>query len=95
MPLGKEAAMNDGILKQTVKTHPFLRDMTPEQQQFISDSARVATFDPAQVIFQEGAPANECFFIHQGKVALEAEEPSSGKVVVQTLAPRKCSGGPG
>lgn len=84
--------MNEALLKHTVETHPFLRDMTPEHQQFISDSAHVASFEPGQIIFREGEPANECFIIQQGKVALEAYQSSNNNVVVQTLGPQEVFG---
>lgn len=84
--------MNDDVLKQMVKTHPLLRDMAPEHQQFISETAHEVSFDVDQVIFTEGEPANECFLIQQGKVALEAHEPSNGNIVLQVLGPEEVFG---
>lgn len=84
--------MNDSFLKHMVKTHPLLRDMTPEHQQFISETAHEVSFEADQIIFQEGAPANECFLIQQGKVVLEAHQPSNGNIALQTLGPEEVFG---
>jgi CRP-like cAMP-binding protein len=88
----KEAPMNNADLKEMVKAHPFLHDMKPEHQEFISETAHLVRFEPQQIIFHEGEPANEFFLIREGKLALEAHEPGNGSALVQVLGPEDVLG---
>lgn len=84
--------MNDAALKEMVKAHPFLHDIKPEHQELISDTAHLVHFEPQQIIFHEGEPANEFFLIQEGKLALEAHEPADGTALVQILGPEDVLG---
>ena len=44
-------------------------------------------FEPGQLIFQQGSPANRFYLILEGKVMLEAELKEQGVIPVQTLGP--------
>ena len=60
-------------LYDLIAQQPFFMGLPPHQLQLLTDSALQMSFDPGQVILQEGSPANRFFLILEGKVALEAE----------------------
>lgn len=59
--------------------------MKPEHLKILSESASEARFEPGQVLFRQGEPADQFYLIECGKVVLEAHEPANGTVLVQTL----------
>jgi len=76
--------MNDS-LKAILRAQPFFQGMKPEHLDIIADSATETTFEPDQVLFHEGEPANKLYLIETGRIALEAHEPANGTALVQTL----------
>jgi CRP/FNR family transcriptional regulator, cyclic AMP receptor protein len=42
-------------------------------------------FNPGQVLFHEGDPANQFYLIESGRIALEAHEPADGTVLIETV----------
>ena len=68
-----------------INTHPFFHGMKPEHLEVLAEGARAAEFKTGDLLFQQGAPANELYLIENGRVALEAHEPADGTVLVQTL----------
>jgi CRP-like cAMP-binding protein len=72
-------------LHEMIKGHPFVLGMHPAHQQVLVDCARIATFEPGTILFNEGEPANEFFLMHRGRVALEIHEPPDGVALVATI----------
>ena len=63
--------MNDVYL-QKISEHPFLKGLSPEHLKRVSDLAMSVQFQPGQMIFKTGDPANRFYLIQSGKVALRA-----------------------
>ena len=72
-------------LKENITAHPFFRNMKPEHLDILSAGATAATFEPDQILFREGQPANQIYLIGKGRIALEAHEPADGTALVEHL----------
>ncbi|HSZ28202.1 MAG TPA: cyclic nucleotide-binding domain-containing protein [Pseudonocardiaceae bacterium] len=64
---------------------PLLSGMSPTQVALLTTNARDVSFASGDRLFEEGQPANGCWLILRGCVALEITVPGRGQVVVQTL----------
>ncbi len=67
--------------------HPFLKGLSLHQHRILLDCAMVTHFDPEEVIFREGDPANRFYLIEQGNVALELYVRDQGMVRISTVGP--------
>lgn len=56
----------------TTFQHPFLAGMEEGHRQIFLQGAREQMFEPGEVIFHEGDPANTLYLIESGRVALES-----------------------
>ncbi len=65
--------------------HPFLIEMEPRHAEIILQGAIEQQFQPGEIIFREGEPANRFYLVNWGEVALEIQCPSNGTVFIQTL----------
>jgi CRP-like cAMP-binding protein len=72
-------------LESVIVAHPFFEGMKPEYFEDIAGCATEATFEPGQILFREGEPADKFYLIQRGRIALEAHEPADGTVPVQEL----------
>lgn len=63
--------MEIAALEKILDEHPFFRSMKEHQLRIIVESATVVRFEPQQVIFNEGEPAERFYLIRTGKVALQ------------------------
>lgn len=81
------ASDKDNSLYDLIARQPFFVGLNAQQLQLLTDSALLMSFDPGQVILQEGSPANRFFLILEGKVVLESEGNDQGAIAVQTLGP--------
>lgn len=72
-------------LEPVIVSHPFFQGMKPEHLEVIASCATEATFEPDQILFREGEPANKFYLIQSGRIALEAHELADGTVPVQEL----------
>lgn len=71
-----------------IAQQPFFKGLNPHQLQLLTDSALEIKFDPEQIIFAEGSPANRFYLILEGKVVLESETEERGVMIpIQTLGP--------
>lgn len=55
------------------KIHPFLKGLPEEYLKILEDVSMYAQFEPGEVIFREGEPANRFYLIHSGEIDVEAE----------------------
>lgn len=67
---GNNQPMND--CREALKDHPFLKGITPAHIDVLAKYAMPVGFEPGQVIFKAGDPANRFYLISQGSVALRA-----------------------
>ncbi|MEA2058808.1 MAG: cyclic nucleotide-binding domain-containing protein [Actinomycetota bacterium] len=65
--------------------HPFFFGMSEDHLQKMAACASAVEFVPGQTIFHEGAPADVCYLVLDGDVALELTAPGRGPHVIQTL----------
>jgi CRP-like cAMP-binding protein len=66
---------------------PFLKSLPPEIQSTLLANATTVRYQPGEIIFRQGSPANRFFLIEEGQVLLEACSPRHTEVPVQTLRP--------
>jgi len=70
-----------------VSTHPFLKGMSGHQHRILSDCAMQAHFNPNELIFGEGEPADRFYLIRNGTVALEAYVKDKGNTLIEKIGP--------
>src|SRR6185369_15417955 len=74
-------------LERVLDAHPFLAGMKPEHLRSLKDSAMMMFYQPEEVIFREGDPANRFYLVQKGKVTLESNRRESEPVRIQTIGP--------
>jgi CRP-like cAMP-binding protein len=74
-------------VKRALVQHPFLAGLDRRYLAQLVELASAKSFQEQQKIFDEGLPANACFLICKGKVAVEAALLGCGDIVIQTLGP--------
>ena len=75
------------VLYTLVADQPFFRGLDRTYLQLLTDSAFEMKFEPGQMIFNEGSPANLFYLILNGKVVVESAARERGTIVIQTLGP--------
>ena len=76
----------DGKVADILASHPFVKDLDPHQRRILANCAMEKTFEPGEVIFREGDPANRFYLLLNGKVALESHVQDRGAVEIQTIS---------
>jgi len=71
--------------QEIITAHPFFIGMRPRHVCILTESATRTTFAAGEFLFREQEPANRCYLIQNGRVALEAWELSGGPELIQTL----------
>src|SRR3954469_21528232 len=74
-------------MKTAPPHHPFLDGMSDDYLKVLADSSMHAQFEPGDVIFREGEPANRFYLIHTGEVELEAAIEGERLVPIQKAGP--------
>ena len=64
---------------------PLLATLPAQQRTAVAALSRTVSFAAGEHIFTEGQPAEHCWLIRSGRVALETELPGAGRSVMQTL----------
>jgi len=64
--------------------HPFFAGMSAEQLRLLAKHAMRVQFEPGQIVFKTGDPANRFYLIEHGRVALEAPS-EQGPVLIQII----------
>jgi CRP-like cAMP-binding protein len=80
------AAYAEGM-KPDAKLHPFLKGMSSEHLKILESASMYTQFEPGEVIFREGEPANRFYLIHSGEVDLEADLDGELIVSIQKVGP--------
>jgi CRP-like cAMP-binding protein len=70
---------------EAITKHPFFHGMKPEHLTVFTEGAKATGFKAGDVLFREREPASQFYLIESGNIALEAHEPATGTVLVQTL----------
>ncbi|MGZ4961114.1 MAG: Crp/Fnr family transcriptional regulator [Limisphaerales bacterium] len=74
-------------MKADPEVHPFLKGMPDEYLKILEGSSMHAQFEPGDVIFREGEPANRFYLIHSGEVDLEADINGERLIPIQKAGP--------
>jgi CRP-like cAMP-binding protein len=74
-------------LEETINRHPFVAGLKPEHLRVLADNAMVMHYEPGEIIFREGDPANRFYLICQGRVVLESQPRDSEPVGIQDIGP--------
>lgn len=72
-------------LEQLIANHPFLKGFSPHHRRLLSSCAMAVKYQPGELIFREGDPANRFYLIQKGKVALESCVRDQGITHIQTI----------
>jgi hypothetical protein len=59
-------------LREEIREHPFLRGLSEEQIDLLTECAMRSRFNKGEQIFREGDPANRFYLLKTGKVAIES-----------------------
>jgi CRP/FNR family transcriptional regulator, cyclic AMP receptor protein len=73
-------------LESVIRDHPFFKGLADSQLEFIAGCAKNVRFPEGHLIFVEGDPANEFYFIQKGSVSIELTVPNQDTTEVQTVA---------
>jgi len=73
------------ITSDSIARFAFFDGMPPAHRAVLCEGARVVQFKAGDVMFREGDPADRCFLIESGRIAVGAHEPGHSTVSVQTL----------
>lgn len=73
------------LTEGTLKTHPFLEGTSEQFLNELGEFSKEASFDAGEVILTEGAYADKCFLICEGRVQIELRATRRPPVVLQTL----------
>lgn len=63
--------METETLERILREHPFFREMKESHLCSITENSTVERFEPEDIIFREGDPAQTFYLIRSGKVALQ------------------------
>jgi CRP/FNR family cyclic AMP-dependent transcriptional regulator len=72
-------------LERSLRAHPFLRDLTPEQVAVVVACAKNARYPSGAYVVREGEDEHAMLLVRHGTIALEMHEPGRGTVVFETL----------
>lgn len=75
----------NGSSQDTILAHPFFAGLRRRYLYILAESASQAAFAPDQFLFREGEPANGCYLIQKGRVALETHNPRHRAILIQSL----------
>jgi len=84
-PEAGEAGICPPEMGKIIAGHPFLTGLSPHQCRILTDCAMFTTFEPGEMIFREGDPANRFYLIRNGRIALESRTGTGRATVIQTV----------
>jgi CRP/FNR family transcriptional regulator, cyclic AMP receptor protein len=79
-------------LEHELRSHPFVGDLEPAYLALLAGCAENVEFWPGTFLFREGTPADWCYLLRQGKVALETAAQGRGPLIVQSLGAGEVAG---
>lgn len=79
-------------LKQLLLEHEFLKGMEERYIDRIAEFARLKVVKPGEYLYRHGDPADCCYLLRDGCVAIELHHPSRGPVTLQTVGADKVLG---
>jgi len=82
---GEERSESTPPLAGLIATHRFVAGMKSEHLEKLLGAAMFRQFEPDEVVFHEGDPANRFYLIIQGKIALESRCQGQSAPLVQLV----------
>jgi CRP-like cAMP-binding protein len=83
MPDPKQAGMKP---EELLAAHPFTEGMNPAELAMVASCLLgTARFQADEVVLRAGVPADRCYLITLGDIAIEAHSPGSGSQIIQTV----------
>jgi CRP/FNR family cyclic AMP-dependent transcriptional regulator len=73
-------------LEGIVSEHPFFKGLEERHIQLIVGCATNVRFHEGEIVFHEGDPADQFYFIREGLVAVELMIPQRGFATLQTVS---------
>lgn len=84
--------MTTDTILEAISRHRVFDGLAPECLRAFAENARTISLQPREVLFQEGAPAEEFLLIESGRVAIEIFVQGRGHVSIETLGPGELVG---
>jgi CRP/FNR family transcriptional regulator, cyclic AMP receptor protein len=84
-PKPLSTAGNENLGEQ-LAAHPFLAGMSERHLEILSACTMATHFEPGQVIFRAGEPANGFYLIESGKVVLEEPQRDGEPMVIDVVS---------
>ncbi|HKJ46330.1 MAG TPA: cyclic nucleotide-binding domain-containing protein [Balneolales bacterium] len=72
-------------LEKILLGHPFFKNIEGDYLNLIVGCASNVRFEQDEIIFREGQEADQFYIIREGTVALDLQDPGSGKITIDTL----------
>ena len=72
-------------LEPILAEHPFLHDLEPRHVATLVGCASNVTFEAGSFLFRSGEPADRCFIVRHGRVAVGTHSPGRGEITVLTV----------
>ena len=69
-----------------IAEHPFLGTISRAHLEIIAQGAQEIAFQPGEVIFREGQPADRFYLIRAGHLAVEAHAPNCDDMLIQKIS---------
>jgi CRP/FNR family transcriptional regulator, cyclic AMP receptor protein len=73
-------------LNEALAQSAFFRGMRPEHLAVLTEGAQEMQFNTGDVLFREGDPSNQFYWIESGKITLETRLPGEDVKVIQILS---------
>jgi CRP/FNR family transcriptional regulator, cyclic AMP receptor protein len=77
--------MNDAVSVPALAGHAFLRGMPADDVARLAGAAALVSMPAGHRLFDEGAPADKCWLLTAGHVALDLHMPGRPNLIVETL----------
>lgn len=74
-------------LERSLRMHPFMVDLAPEDVRFLVGCAANVRFRPGDYLVREGEREDRFFLIRQGTVSIELPSSNGGATSVETVGP--------
>lgn len=72
-------------LESIVSEHPFFKGLDDQHIKLVAGCAKNVRFSEGEIVFREGDPADQFYFIREGLVAVELLIPQRGYTTLQTV----------
>lgn len=77
--------MKPESLARSLADHPFCKDFTQAQVEFLAGCATNARFETDEYLVREGSLADSMFLVRSGSVGIETHIPGRGSLQVDTV----------